>query len=110
PRAVGQGPGQGVGQGALDRLRAMSNTTFAGHPARTARVTTGILGQLNREWAALSLRDHRSAVRGWAALHPVLAPCRSLSDVVRLVQDRAGENDLELAALIALTQDGDPLA
>lgn len=87
----------------------MPNADLTSLP-RLRTVSTGILGQLNAEWAVLNLHDHRETVAEWVGSYPVLAPARSLGDIVRIVHDRTGHNDDEVAALIDLTQQGDSLA
>src|SRR3954451_5894429 len=87
----------------------MPNSYLASLP-RLRTVATGILGQLNAEWSALSLDDHRETVADWTRRYPTLKPARTICDIVRIVQERTGCNDAEVAALIELTQGGDALA
>lgn len=88
----------------------IASASASGRAERVRRVSTGILGQLNAEWSALTRRDHDDDVRRWAQRFPALEPARSPAEVAALVLRRAGRNDPQLAALIALTQEGDPLA
>ena len=66
----------------------------------------GIVGALDQEWGEL-VGMHPGAVMGWAVRHPVLAPYRSLDDVLVAAKQSP---DAVLAALLAEVAAGDRLA
>jgi hypothetical protein len=66
----------------------------------------GIVGALDQEWGEL-VAMHPEAVMGWAVRHPVLAPHRSLDDVLVAAKQSP---DAVLAALLAEVAAGDWLA
>jgi hypothetical protein len=66
----------------------------------------GLLEALDREWCDL-VRCHPTAAARWASQHEVLAPCRSLDDVLSLSKL---DSDAILAALLAEVSTGDQLA
>jgi hypothetical protein len=68
------------------------------------RVT--LVEALDQEWREL-VRDHRIAVARWAERHCVLAPCRSLDDILSAAKLNS---DPVLAALLAEVSRGDQLA
>ena len=66
----------------------------------------GIVGALDQEWGEL-VGMHPEAVMAWAVRHPVLAPYRSLDDVLVAAKQSP---DAVLAALLAEVAAGDRLA
>jgi hypothetical protein len=83
-----------------------------GCPRGRQPISTGVIAHLNVEWAALtSLDPGEATVHAWARVHPALAGADSLDGLVqRITTHTAGSNDSDVAALIALAQDGDQLA
>jgi hypothetical protein len=70
------------------------------------RAKFGLLEALDREWCELVL-CHPTAAARWACQHEVLAPCRSLDDVLSFSKLNS---DAVLAALLAEVSTGDQLA
>ena len=101
-----RGPGDGTGR--CVRGPVGGGGGMVERQGTRRRVTSGVLGQLNAEWAVLA--DDPVAgdsCRRWASAAPALTGCRTLGEVLAAVRT---DPDAVLAALLGAAAAGETLA